>query len=414
MLELFNTNSEHFEVVFVANATAGAKLVFDTFRDAEKGFDYFYHRDCHTSLVGGRELAHRHYCFDEADEIEQWWARHGNDDEEADTRRRPKLCAYPAQSNMNGRRLPLKLARDKGVEGKNQERFVLLDVAAYVSTSPIDLSDDETAPDFLTMSFYKIFGFPNLGALLIRRAAGHIFEKRRYFGGGTTDMITCKEEAWAARKKNLCEGLEDGSGASHSILALNCAIDMHKKMFGGLEQVSKHTSWLAGRLYNELVTMKHTNGRPVCVIYKDAASTYGDAASQGGIVAFNVRAPDGNYFDTALVGNEAMARNIHVRAGSMCNPAGMAHGLGLSDGEVRKIYDMGMRCGQGSSQDGVPLGMVRASFGACSTLDDVRVLVQFLREGFVDRLGEHVEAASLSRRTKWWISVTLVHRKLEV
>jgi molybdenum cofactor sulfurtransferase len=188
---------------------------------------------------------------------------------------------------------------------------------------------------------------------------------------------------------------------------------MHKKMFGGLEQVSKHTSWLAGRLYDELVAMKHTNGRPVCVMYKDAASTYSDAASQGGIVAFNVRAPDGNYFDTALVGNEAMARNIHVRAGSMCNPAGMAHGLGLSDGEVRRIYDMGMRCGQGSNQDGVPLGMVRASFGACSTLEDVRMLVQFLREGFVDRLGEHVEAVSLSRRTKWWVSVTLVHRKPE-
>ena len=415
VLELFNTNSEHYEVVFVANATAAAKLVFDTFRDLEEGFDYLYHRDCHTSLVGGRELAYHHLCFDRVDEMKQWWNRHGSSDSQgADGRTRPTLCAYPAQSNMNGRRLPLTLARGTCAGGEDREMFVLLDAAAHVSTSPIDLSDEQTAPDFLTLSFYKIFGFPNLGALLVRRAAGYIFEKRRYFGGGTTDMITCRNEAWVAKKKGLHEGLEDGSGASHSILALNCAIDIHKKMFGGLEQVSKHTGWLAGRLYDELVGMKHANGRRVCVMYKDAASAYGDATSQGGIVAFNVRGPDGVYFDTTLVGNEAMARNIHVRAGSMCNPGGMADGLGLSDGEVRRLYDRGLRCGLGSNKKGVPLGMVRASFGACSTLEDVRVLVQFLREAFVDRLGDRVEAASLSRRSKWWVSVTLVHRKLDV
>ena len=36
--------------------------------------------------------------------------------------------------------------------------FVALDAASLVSTSPLDLTT--VRPDFLTLSFYKIFGFP--------------------------------------------------------------------------------------------------------------------------------------------------------------------------------------------------------------------------------------------------------------
>jgi molybdenum cofactor sulfurtransferase len=388
VLKLFNASPDHFDVIFVANATAAAKLVFDTFRDQEQGFDYYYHRDCHTSLVGGRELAQQHSCFSgaNADDTTESWLRQNSRNEDASSWQRPKLFAYPAQSNMNGRRLPLSWPAVMRREGNHGNTFVLLDVAAYVSTSPLDLSDHEAAPDFLTMSFYKIFGFPNLGALLVRNAAAHIFDRRRYFGGGTTDMITCNEDSWVARKRGFCASVEDGTGPAHSILALNCAINAHQEMYGGLQQVSKHTSWLARQLYGQMKSLQHSNGRPVCVIYKDPASTYGDHISQGATIAFNIFATDGRYFDTALVSNEAMARNIHVRAGSLCNPAGMAYALGIDDDELRRIYAAGLRCGEGSNWTGMPLGMVRVSFGACSTRDDVDVFMNFMRTSFVDRV----------------------------
>lgn len=390
VLSLFNASPEHFDVIFVANATAATKLVFDTFRDQDDGFDYYYHRDCHTSLVGGRELAQQHCCFAgaDADDLTEWWLRQDTQNDNM----RPSLFAYPAQSNMNGRRLPLSWPATMRRRGRHNNTFVLLDVAAYVTTSPLDLSDHEAAPDFLTMSFYKIFGYPNLGALLVRKAAAHIFNQRRYFGGGTTDMIACNEDPWVARKKGFSESVEDGTGPAHSILALNCAIRVHQRMYGGLEQVSKHTSWLAQQLYKKLNTLRHSNGRSVCVIYKDPASRYGDRTSQGATIAFNVYGADGRYFDTALVSNEAMACKIHVRAGSLCNPAGMAHALGIDDYELRRIYSAGLRCGAGSSSTGGPLGMVRASLGACSTLDDVDVFMNFMRASFVDRTSDtHVD-----------------------
>lgn len=51
LLQMFNADPQEFDVVFVANATAGIKLVMDAFRDQDEGFWYGYHRDAHTSLI---------------------------------------------------------------------------------------------------------------------------------------------------------------------------------------------------------------------------------------------------------------------------------------------------------------------------------------------------------------------------
>jgi molybdenum cofactor sulfurtransferase len=70
------------------------------------------------------------------------------------------LFAYPAQSNFSGYRYPLDWI-DKVQSGcldPAQQWYVLLDAAAFVSTTPLNL--DVYNPDFVTLSFYKMFGFP--------------------------------------------------------------------------------------------------------------------------------------------------------------------------------------------------------------------------------------------------------------
>lgn len=63
----------------------------------------------------------------------------------------------------------------------------LLDAASLVSTSPLDLSLYK--PDFVTISFYKIFGYPTgLGALIVKNSSSHLLSERKYFGGGTVLM----------------------------------------------------------------------------------------------------------------------------------------------------------------------------------------------------------------------------------
>jgi len=184
LLGFFNADPETFDVIFVANATAGIKLVMEAFRDQENGFWYGYHRDSHTSLVGVREVAKQHRCFTSDAEVECWL---DNDKEHTGSLQIPALFAYPAQSNMNGRRLPLDWCqRSRFTENKSRQPvYTLLDAASFVTTSPLDLSDGNVAPDFIVLSLYKIFGFPDLGALIVRKASGHVFDRRRYFGGGT-------------------------------------------------------------------------------------------------------------------------------------------------------------------------------------------------------------------------------------
>jgi molybdenum cofactor sulfurtransferase len=381
LLGLSKADPDEFDVVFVANATAGIKLVLEAFRDQEEGFWYGYHRDSHTSLVGLREAASQHRCFASDTEVEQWLLN-GTASTQA-----MGLFAYPAQSNMNGRRLPLNWSHRVRTEKKegNRQVYTLLDAAALVSTSPLDLSDAGTAPDFTVFSLYKMFGFPDLGALIVRKASAHVFNKRRYFGGGTVDMVVCLKEEWHAKKsETLHDRLEDGTLPIHSIMALDSAMSVHDELFGSLERVSRHTAVLAKKLYDGLAALRHGNAVGVCQVYKDPSATYGDAKTQGPIVAFNIQNSSGGWVSNGEVERLSAVKNFQLRTGGLCNPGGIASSLGLAPWEMKENFSAGQRCGNDNDiMRSKSTGMIRVSLGAMSTASDVHAFIDFVREFFV-------------------------------
>ncbi len=94
------------------------------------------------------------------------------------------LFTYPAQSNFSGVQHPLELIAHAQARGWE----VLLDAAAFVPTHRLDLS--YIHPDFVSISFYKLFGYPTgIGALLVRKSA---LAKLRcpYFVGGTVNLVS--------------------------------------------------------------------------------------------------------------------------------------------------------------------------------------------------------------------------------
>jgi molybdenum cofactor sulfurtransferase len=380
LLHLFGADPDDFDVVFVANATAGMKLVMDAFRDYDNGFWYGYHKDSHTSLVGLREVATEHRCFGSDTEVDQWLR---SKDEDSDPPPRARLFAYPAQSNLNGRRLPLAWCRQVR---RLSATYSLLDAAALVSTSPLDLGDSSTAPDFTVMSLYKIFGFPDLGALIVRKSAAHIFQARKYFGGGTVDMVVCLKEQWHARKsESLHEQLEDGTLPIHSIVALHSALDVHQELYGSLSKISQHCAVLAKTLHDRLSGLRHVNGKRVCELYKDPSADYDDPSTQGPVVAFNIRNVQGGWVTNSEVEKLASVRNIQLRIGGLCNPGGITSFLQLEPWEMKRNFSAGLRC---SSEDdimhGKPTGMIRLSLGAMTTLQDVETFLEFIEEFFVE------------------------------
>ena len=396
-LAFFKADPEHFDLIFVANATAAIKLVMDCLsgHSQRAASWYSYHTDSHTSIVGVRETADRSSrCFMSDKEVDDWiHARQSRSLqkgilEDSPTGEGIRLFAYPAQSNMNGRRLPLSWSGSiRSANTPGSQVFTLLDAAAYVTTAQLDLSDPDTAPDFTALSFYKVFGYPDLGALIVRKESGHVLSERRYFGGGTVDMVVngtkvgTNTDVWHAKKStSLHETLEDGTPAVHSILALSLALKLHHGLFGTMENVSKYTCHLITRLHREMSELSHANGLHLCKIYESSPSRYGNSKDQGPTIAFNVRNSRGGWIGKSDVERLAILNNIQLRTGGVCNPGGIASALKMSPAEMRNNFDEGLRCGNELDEiNGKPTGIVRVSLGAMSSMKDIEHFISFLQ-----------------------------------
>jgi len=217
ILKHFNTNRDSYSVVFTAGCTASLKLLAESFpwsvgpcsatrgkfiytidpasNNVENSVDhsvFCYLEDDHTSVVGIREVAMERgagvVCFRERDIISFNTPNSGKADSVLH-----HLFAFPAQSNFSGRRYPLQWVndipsrraaiKDLGWLLGSGNMLVLLDAASMVSTSSLDLT--LFPAHFITVSFYKMFGFPTgLGALLVRNDCADLLQKS-YFGGGT-------------------------------------------------------------------------------------------------------------------------------------------------------------------------------------------------------------------------------------
>ncbi|KAF4552381.1 Molybdenum cofactor sulfurase-like protein 2 [Elsinoe fawcettii] len=392
LLAFLKADPLDFDVVFTANATAAVKLVAEALRDHDTGFRYFYHNESHTSLVGVRELAEKIRCFGTDVEIEAWLREDSAPDAAPP---RHTLFAYPAQSNLNGRLLPLTWCGD--IRRHKGKTWSLLDAAAHLATAPIDLGDAANTPDFIALSLYKIFGFPDLGALLVRRRSAHALYQRKYFGGGTVDMVvndlspnkTPGNSYMHVRKTtSIHERLEDGTLPYHSIVALDCAISAHSELFDSLDRVSRHTRFLAQKLHSGLAKLKHDSGQPVVQLYSETVTNDdgGGGGARGPVIAFNLQSSSGRWVSLYEFEKIAIARDVNVRTGGHCNPGGTASYLDLAPQQIRINHDAGHRCG--SEFDIVnhkPTGMIRVSLGAMSTLSDVDRFLAFLDEFYVER-----------------------------
>src|SRR6266567_4749206 len=182
VLEFFRASPEDYVAIFTPNATGALRLVGESY-PFHAGDRFLLTFDNHNSVNGIREFARARgaettYVPSEPAELRV--------DEELLTRyltevagEHHNLFAYPAQSNFSGvqHRLEwIEQAHDRGWD-------VLLDAAAYVSTNRLDLG--RFHPDFVALSFYKMFGWPSgVGCLLARREALAKLA-RPWFSGGT-------------------------------------------------------------------------------------------------------------------------------------------------------------------------------------------------------------------------------------
>ena len=181
ILRHFNTTDQEYKIIFTSGATASCKLLAECFPLSSNDSTFMYLDECHTSVVGMRELSNNFKVVNEKNVDFELFS---------DTKTSINLFAFPAMSNFCGKKFPYKKWNELSKSGTSNENhqiwYTLLDAASYVSTNHVDLQ--ESQPDFVCISFYKIFGYPTgIGALLVKCSALDIL-KKKYFGGGTVDM----------------------------------------------------------------------------------------------------------------------------------------------------------------------------------------------------------------------------------
>jgi selenocysteine lyase/cysteine desulfurase len=378
VLAHFNADPAEYAAIFTSNATAACRLVGEAYR-FEHDNRFVLTFDNHNSVNGIREYARVgrsaiRYVGGDGSELRT------SDDLVRDALSKQRhggrgpsgLFAYPAQSNFTGVRHPLawiEMAHQYGYD-------VLLDAAAFLPTNKLDLS--EVQPEFVTVSWYKLFGYPTgLGCLIARRDALARL-RRPWFSGGTIQAVSVQGD-WHAMAGDE-SAFEDGTLNFLAIPDVEFGLRWLNDL--RLDVINERVRCLTGWLLERLGDLTHANGAPMARIYGPRNTT-----ARGGTVAFNFIDPSGRVVDERLVEREAAASRISLRTGCFCNPGAGELAFGIGRGTLRgrvgrrtRSIDEYLRALK------LPTGgAVRVSLGLASNVADVERFITFAEHTYKDR-----------------------------
>ncbi len=397
VLRYFNTTPQDYAVIFTPNATGACHLVAEAY-PFRRGSRFVLTADNHNSVNGIREFAKARgarvaYVPITAPELrvsEDVLATALGGGHKRGGRR--GLFAYPAQSNFSGVQHPLGWVRDAQAAGYD----VLLDAAAFVPANRLDLGS--VRPEFVAVSWYKLFGFPTgVGCLLARRDALARL-RRPWFSGGTIWGVSV-QGGWH-RLLNSEGAFEDGTLNFLALPDISVGLDWINGI--GIDVIHQRVSILTGWLLQCLGKLAHSTGAPMVRVYGPTSRV-----ARGGTVTFNFLDPDGRLVDERAVARDASAAGISLRTGCFCNPGAGERAFGIGRRDVRgpwwaaALGQRFLRKGMSTVDDylsliGLPTGgAVRVSLGVASTLADVESFLDFAERTYRDR---HADLAGLAPR----------------
>ncbi|MDP4826207.1 MAG: aminotransferase class V-fold PLP-dependent enzyme [Flavobacteriales bacterium] len=363
--KFFNAND--YVVIFTANASGALHIVGENYPFEDDGF-LMLSSDNHNSVNGIRE-----YCknkggrfvysplnYEDLSLNEQFLDEALLKESGATN----KLFAYPAQSNVSGVRHPLAYIEKFQKAGWD----VLLDAAAYVPTSRLDLSVYK--PDFVSVSFYKIFGFPTgIGCLLVRKDKFSKLHKR-WFAGGTVSLVSVNVDNHYLANNH--ERFENGTVNYLEIPAIERGLDFMEGI--GMGRLNERVAALTAYLIHSLSTLKHRNGNELVRIFGPT-----NRKDRGGNIILNFYNQTGAAHPFEEIEAMASSRMISLRGGCFCNPGIDEVNNCVSTDELARYYTSRDK---GDYYDmiaflGKMRGAIRLSVGMATTKADIDAFVKF-------------------------------------
>jgi molybdenum cofactor sulfurtransferase len=285
VLNYFNASPDEYVVIFTQNASGAIKLVGESY-PFEPNSRYLLTFDNHNAVNGLREFARAKgasitYVSIVAPDLRiddiQLQNQLSNPSLKGNN-----LFVFPAQSNFSGVQHSLGWIEKAQSNGWD----VLLDAAAFVPTNRLDLSEHH--PEFVPLSFYKMFGFPTgVGCLIAKKNALHKL-RRPWFSGGTIQVASVQGD-----KYSFAEGeraFEDGTINYLMLPAIEIGLKHLNAV--GVQAVHERVACLTDWLIKNLLELHHSNDIPVVEIYGPR-----NIEQRGGTIALNFHDPDGKTFD---------------------------------------------------------------------------------------------------------------------
>jgi selenocysteine lyase/cysteine desulfurase len=372
VLDYFNGTGKY-TAIFTLNASGALKLVGESYPFSPGG-KFLLTSDNHNSVNGIREFAQGKGATVDYAPMTRPELRIDSPAMDALLAKadptKANLLAFPAQSNFSGVKHPLDLVSSAQEKGWH----VLLDAAAFVPTNQLDLR--QVSPDFVAMSFYKMFGYPTgVGCLLVRNDT--LTQLRRpWFGGGTVNFATVQGRMHVLSKGEAA--FEDGTLNYLGIPAVEIGLRHLKKV--GVQSIQTRINCLTGWLITELLALTHSNGRPMVRLYGPANTNM-----RGGTVTLNIYDPKGHLVDYRRVEELAGDAGISLRTGCFCNPGAGETAEGLTEEDMRAgITQAGgeinlLRFSQAmQDRGGKSAGAIRVSTGIASNFTDVERFLAFV------------------------------------
>lgn len=277
-----------------------------------------------------------------------------------------KLFAYPAQSNASGVQHSLawiKKAQEHGWD-------VLLDAAAFVPASKLDLS--AVNPDFVSVSFYKMFGYPTgTGCLLIKKTKFNKLRKPS-FAGGTITLSAVNYSSHFLKTDH--ERFENGTVNYLNIPAITTGLDFIAAT--GIDNINKRMKDLGLLFLSNLSGLIHDNGVPLIKLYGPA-----NTENRGGTFLINFFDADDQPYPLQYIEQLAVENKISLRAGCFCNPGIDELNHWISEYQL-KNYFTGREHGDYDDMiqfTGRMRGAVRISFGLATTAIDIVKFIHFAK-----------------------------------
>lgn len=356
---MFSTNTIEYSVVFTHNTTHSLQILADLLSFNENT-DFYYFVDNHNSVFGLRTAASQKNSSIKI--VNNLPSKIDKPD---------SYFAYPCQSNFSGKKYPLEWISEFQKLGGT----VILDAACSYCPS---LSTHK--PDFVSASLLKLVGIHG-GILLIRK--DRIKDLKDPLPAGGTVNYTCPRSGKYDLLPNIQTKLESGTPSYLDLmLALEgCTV---RRSIGTEKEIEQNILNLSKILEDKLNNLVHSNGRHLVEFQPKRDSSF------GGTFSFNLFTVDGKLINHHDIQYCFSVFRVAARFGGHCNSGSAEIALGWEDDDIvsaaNKLKDSPEKSCLSSQCviDGRPIGTIRFSLGASSTIDDIEKISELLRNQFVN------------------------------